>query len=140
MRLAYAFFAQFADMLRDDTVALTGGCFDAIRVPQLPCMVSLSIVIHIQIDPNECGQEHAFRIMRFLGPDGNELGMPDPPVVAFNAQIEQGMKFAGFTAILSGASLLMPMAGDYRLVFGVDGAEIGTLDLSVLQARIEIQS
>jgi hypothetical protein len=134
MRLACVFFAKFADLMKDDTVAVVGGCFDAITSANFPfVMPFLSIVVRIHVEPSELGP-HRFQLRRIVGPDGKPVaGLAEPPVIEFTSAIKPGMRFDVFTTVLQIAGFPFMSSGVYQFLFAVDGAEIGMIELDVLR-------
>jgi hypothetical protein len=130
MRLTQAVFAKFADLMKDDTVAMIGGCFDTIRVPAFPCPVPLCIVARIRLDQGECGVEHIFQLGRILGPEGSEE-MPPSPSIPFTLTLEPDATYATFTCITMAYGLVFTAPGIYRFFFMVDDVEIGGVELEV---------
>ena len=135
MRLAYAFFARCAELMRDQTIGMIGGCFDAIRGPSLPLATpGLAIVIRVRCLPEECGRESTLQ-MKILGPSGDALPV-EPPILRFTPEDDHGV--AGVTSVISIFGLVFPMAGDYRFVISVNQIELGAAVLTIHEPTPEV--
>ena len=132
MRLVTAFFAKYADTLRDDTVAVIGGCFNTIMVPSLPMPVTMTVVIQVLFDPDECGREHVFRPRGVIGPNGPLTGEL-PSGHTFTPTIARRMRHGILSSVLHFVGVPFEVEGTYRFIFSVDDNDIGTLELDVLQ-------
>jgi len=135
MKLFCAIIAKHADLGQDNLVSMMGGCITAIRAPILPFGAPLALVVRIRVEPSECDQDHQFRVIRIVGPDGSPVGQESPPV-SFRSTMDPGARYGSFTCIIQ-AAVPFAVAGVYRFVFDVDGTEIGDLELDVLAPQNE---
>jgi hypothetical protein len=137
MQLAYAMFADAAQVGADGKVSIIGGDFDTINAPSFPALhPNLAIVLRLSITKDECGQEHRLSIS-LSGPLGRNL-LPEPLTGSFTPQIPPDYAEGPIRAIfvVNIASLVFEIAGTYRFHIAVDGKSVGEVQLHLVRAAI----
>lgn len=133
MRIAYAFFAKFVDLSPDGTFTVIGGGFTGLSTPTLPFVVpSLSFLVHLSLQTEECDQDHRLQIEVF-DPTGSKLALGNE--VPFNlgqhrldADLEKG-----FSTGLNVINFEFALAGKYEFRVHIDGQHVETFPLVIAQ-------
>ena len=136
MQLAYAFFADAAQVGQDGKLTIMGGDFDTVFAPSFPVQHgNLAIVIRLGATPDECGREHDLSIM-IIGPLGESLA---PPLHGkFTPMIPLGFEGGAIRAtfVVNIAGLVFQTEGTYKCRILVDDSTLGELQLHVVRHAI----
>lgn len=133
MQLAFAFFADAAQVGADGKFTIMGGDFDTIFALSFPALhPNLAVVLRLNLSPNEVGIEHRLRIV-LTGPLGSSV-IPAPLTGTFTSQIPADHKAgrairAAF--VVNVANLVFQTEGTYRFRITVDDKTLGELQLHV---------
>lgn len=137
MELAFALFADAAQVTSDGKITILGGGFDSIRATRFPALhPAMSLVVRLNLTLAECERTHSLRI-ELVGPLG-QVVFP-PAITQFTPTRPPAGREddANFTVVANMPNLLFEMPGTYRLHLTVDGERTWTYRLHLEQVRAE---
>jgi len=136
MQLAYAMFADAAQLGPDGKISMVGGDFDTISVAEFPAQQPyLSIVIRLNVAPTECDKTHQLRVA--LTPPGqgavistvNASFTPHVPASDTSRPIRSVL-------VVNLIGLQFEAPGTYTCHLTVDGQSVADLPLHLVEAPV----
>jgi hypothetical protein len=139
MEIAYAFFANAAQLALDGTFSVFGAALEIVRSPAFPCMTNLSLLIKLTGVPD--GEPDQTFEMDVTGPDGLSI-LPVPistPLARFvvpthNSVVHRGNK----TLIVGFGGFVLPAPGDYTFSFRIIGPTVAAKTLQLTAEQIHV--
>jgi hypothetical protein len=133
MRLAYAFLANYAELLPDGKFTAVGAGVDGFIVEQLPEVVNgFTLVGHFHFVHEECDTEYAFG-MSVTKPDGTELTFEGASRMTPLRDEFFPERPGGLSVVVPFVSWTLSQLGIYQINLQVDGVTLGSISLGVTQ-------
>jgi|SRR5579859_86553 len=135
MRLLFAFLADFALAHPDGKAYVVGGGVDTVYAAQLPAQhPQISLIVKIEFTPRECGRQHTVEV-HGLDEDGEPFMQPTTMQLTPERNAAGPTLPTGFQFVLNVQNLDLPREGEYAFSVVVDGTEVASIPLRVVQAN-----